>query len=91
VLIIGNPTNIIVAEAFNLQFVEYTSWVAIPAITSGVACLGAVWLLLRKKIPDQIQLPDMSSSSQVQVDVKGSVSLKYLVVAYLTRSTEYAV
>src|SRR3989338_3383908 len=38
ILEIGNPTNVIVALAYDLNFLVYSKWMAIPAIASGVVC-----------------------------------------------------
>jgi arsenical pump membrane protein len=31
-LVIGNPTNVIVATAYSLDFVTYTAWMGLPAV-----------------------------------------------------------
>lgn len=38
-LIIGNPTNVIAAEAFGLGFVEYMQWMTVPACICGAVAL----------------------------------------------------
>jgi Na+/H+ antiporter NhaD/arsenite permease-like protein len=35
-LCIGNPTNILVASAFRLTFVEYSKWLALPTLAAGL-------------------------------------------------------
>ena len=49
-LYIGNPTNIVLAAAFNLRFDEYTTWMILPAIIAGLLNMILLYILFRKKI-----------------------------------------
>jgi arsenical pump membrane protein len=49
-LYIGNPTNIVLAAAFNLRFDEYTIWMILPAIAAGLLNMILLYFLFRKKI-----------------------------------------
>ena len=49
-LYIGNPTNIIVAEAYKISFFEYSGWMMLPTIASGAACYTMLYFLFLKKI-----------------------------------------
>lgn len=54
-LYIGNPTNILVASAFRLTFVEYSKWMVLPTLAAGLANAGLLYLLFRKEIKKPIQ------------------------------------
>ncbi len=56
-LYIGNPTNIIVAQAHQIPFLEYTKWMGLPTVVAGVACFALLWLVFRKRIPESIEAP----------------------------------
>jgi arsenical pump membrane protein len=49
-LYIGNPTNIVMAAAFNLRFDEYTKWMLLPALTAGFLNMILLYVLFRKTI-----------------------------------------
>ena len=53
---IGNPPNIIVAQAFRLGFLEYARLMALPSVVSGVATAGLVYLVFRQEIRQRIAL-----------------------------------
>jgi arsenical pump membrane protein len=66
---IGNPTNVIVAEAYDLSFLNYFLWMAIPAAVAGLSTFGLSYLLFRNRIPDKIELID--DLSREATDTKG--------------------
>lgn len=39
-LLVGNPTNIIVAEGFDVSFAAYSKWMTLPSLAGGLASLG---------------------------------------------------
>ncbi|MDI6810135.1 MAG: ArsB/NhaD family transporter [archaeon] len=49
-LLTGNPTNIIVAESFRLEFIEYLRWMFLPAIVGGIVNLSIIYTIFRKDI-----------------------------------------
>lgn len=49
-LLIGNPTNIYLAESFNIGFFEYFSKMWLATILSGVAGLVSLLVIFRKKL-----------------------------------------
>ncbi|KAL6055252.1 Arsenic transporter [Balamuthia mandrillaris] len=62
-LYIGNPTNIIVAQAFDISFIGFSAWLTLPSITAGLVSLLMLWLVFRKSIPTSIShLPPPSSN-----------------------------
>jgi Na+/H+ antiporter NhaD/arsenite permease-like protein len=53
-LFIGNPTNIIVAEAFQVEPLEFSRWMAAPTVVCGVTSLvGLLWLFWQV-IPERV-------------------------------------
>ena len=77
-LYIGNPTNIIVAQAYKLSFVEYSRWMALPAITAGTVCVALLWLIFRRRIPGKFQVPEVSPEDALKSKegaVVGSIML----------------
>jgi arsenical pump membrane protein len=49
-LYIGNPTNIILAAAFNLRFDEYTKWMLLPSLVAGGMNMLLLYLIFQKNI-----------------------------------------
>jgi len=49
-LYIGNPTNIVLAAAFDLRFIEYTKWMLLPSIVAGCINLGLLYFIFRRSI-----------------------------------------
>ena len=54
-LIIGNPTNIYLATACGIGFVEYLKISIIPTVLSGIVAFFALYLLFRKKLSTPIE------------------------------------
>jgi Na+/H+ antiporter NhaD/arsenite permease-like protein len=53
-LMIGNPTNVIVAEAVDINFVTYSKWLALPTIIAGLTCQIMLYYIFRRKIPFKV-------------------------------------
>lgn len=49
-LIIGNPTNIYLATASGIGFLEYVKFSILPTLFGGAVAFGALFLLFRKKL-----------------------------------------
>ena len=49
-LYIGNPTNIIVAEAYQLTFYSYSYWMLLPAVAAGTVAFIGPYLYFRREI-----------------------------------------
>ncbi|DAC72674.1 MAG TPA: hypothetical protein DSN98_04125 [Thermoplasmata archaeon] len=49
-LYIGNPTNIMLAAAFDLRFDEYTKWMLLPALAAGLVNMTLLYFIFRKSI-----------------------------------------
>ncbi|KAJ3206620.1 hypothetical protein HDU67_008044 [Dinochytrium kinnereticum] len=64
-LYIGNPTNVIVAQANSITFLEYSCWMLLPTI----ACTVLAFLLLRLVLFNS----DASIPRRIHVDLEGVV------------------
>lgn len=49
-LYIGNPTNIVLAAAFDLRFDEYTRWMLVPSLAAGGINMILLYVIFRKSI-----------------------------------------
>ncbi len=49
-LFIGNPTNIVLAAAYNLTFLDYFKWMFLPTCAAGLLNIGLLYLLFRKRL-----------------------------------------
>lgn len=56
-LLIGNPTNIYLSSACGVGFFEYLSVMWFPTVLSGVAALGVLLLLFKRKLSEPVS-PD---------------------------------
>ncbi|KAJ1791457.1 hypothetical protein LPJ67_001851 [Coemansia sp. RSA 1938] len=55
-LFIGNPTNIIVAEANDISFLSYSAWMGLPFLGAAVAGIVVLYLTSLRKIPQTIAI-----------------------------------
>ncbi|CEP09302.1 hypothetical protein [Parasitella parasitica] len=73
-LYIGNPTNVVVSEAYNISFITYSAWMLLPT----VVCILLAYIVLRilfrgdHYLPRHIQPPDADPKS-VLIDPHGAV------------------
>lgn len=58
-LYVGNPTNIVIADAYGISFAEFDRWMLLPAILAMVTCLLMLWLVFRRKVPNEIKMPQV--------------------------------
>ena len=65
-LIIGNPTNIYLASAFEIGFVEYLSVMIIPTLAASLTSLGILYLLFKKHLSAPIE--NIETSEDVQIN-----------------------
>ena len=49
-LIVGNPTNVYLAQSAGISFAQYFSVMVLPAITAGVVGLAMILLIFRKDL-----------------------------------------
>jgi arsenical pump membrane protein len=72
-LYIGNPTNIVLATAFKIDFLEYFKWMVLPTIAAGLANLSFLYLVFRKRIQIKIKQKDLIRPSDAITDKKGAM------------------
>ncbi|PKK85472.1 MAG: arsenic transporter [Thermoplasmata archaeon HGW-Thermoplasmata-1] len=53
---VGNPPNIIVAQVFNLGFLEYAKYMLAPTVAAGVSTTLIVYLIFRKELTGKVSL-----------------------------------
>jgi arsenical pump membrane protein len=66
---IGNPTNVIVAQAYSLSFFDYAKLMFIPTLAAIITSVIGFYLQYRKKIPRRIDV-------QLQLDVEKTLKSK---------------
>ena len=54
-LVIGNPTNIYIAQSFNIDFLSYLKVMIIPTLTSGIIASLVLLLLFHKMLREPIE------------------------------------
>lgn len=65
-LIIGNPTNIYLATAYGIGFLKYIKYSIFPTLFGGMATLGILYLLFRKKLKE----PMCHTAEDVKIEDK---------------------
>lgn len=53
-LIIGNPTNIYIATAYDIGFIEYAGTMVLPTLLAGLTAFVALFFLFRKRLVEPI-------------------------------------
>ncbi|MGC8817001.1 MAG: SLC13 family permease [Candidatus Hadarchaeum sp.] len=59
-LYIGNPTNIIAADAYGLSFKEFARWMLIPSFSAAAVCLLLLWLIFRRRVSREFRTREIS-------------------------------
>ena len=54
-LIIGNPTNIYLASAFNIGFIDYLKIMFLPTLAASLVSLSILYLLFRKQLKGKLE------------------------------------
>ncbi|KAK9763209.1 hypothetical protein K7432_010341 [Basidiobolus ranarum] len=58
-LYIGNPTNIVVAQAYSISFFQYSAWMIIPFLGASVISYIMLRIVFRNHIPTTLNAPDV--------------------------------
>lgn len=76
-LIIGNPTNIYIATAFNIDFIEYFKVMFFPTLVATMTMLGLLLLIFRKKLSVPIALENVEQTKlkNVPLSIIGIIHL----------------
>jgi Na+/H+ antiporter NhaD/arsenite permease-like protein len=65
-LYVGNPTNIIVAQAYNLTFLGYSQWMVLPTAVAGISSYFLVLKSFKNDIPNKITPPEIDPKSALK-------------------------
>ncbi|KAF0557518.1 arsenical pump membrane protein-domain-containing protein [Gigaspora margarita] len=73
-LYIGNPTNVIVAQAYGITFLTYSAWMILPTITAMILAYFALYTIFRRSnlIPDKVNSPKRNPSDALK-DKTGAI------------------
>ncbi len=61
---IGNPTNVIVAQAYSLKFFEYARHMFLPTLVAGVVSTLMFFLIYKKQIPQAVSLEQLKDPKE---------------------------
>lgn len=84
--VISNPINILVSSWFSIGFLQYASWMILPAIVSMVATYAALIFVFRKTIPVRYLIPAQPQVTTVrpQFVIISSVVLGLTLIGFFT-------
>lgn len=71
-LYIGNPTNIVIADAYGVSFTEFAYWMLLPAISATLTCLIVLLAVFNPAIPRDIEAPSFNPWLAIK-DRKGAL------------------
>jgi arsenical pump membrane protein len=89
-LYIGNPTNIIAADAYGLNFAEFAKWMLLPSFTAGITCLLLLWFVFRRRIPRKFKSPKIKAE-QAMKNKRGAIfgiAVLALTIVFMSLPTE---
>lgn len=95
--IIGNPTNIYLAESFHVTFAHYLKVMALPTVLAGGCALLALYLIFKKQLKEEIPVDDFDTIKiekpylAIFGTVLLSVCLIFLIVADYVKIEMWAV
>ncbi|CAG8674603.1 16752_t:CDS:2, partial [Acaulospora colombiana] len=83
-LYIGNPTNVIVAQAYNISFVKYSAWMLGPTIVSIILAYIFLRIVFRnpKFIPQKVDPPKHDPKNVLKDKRVWVVTLPFAVVSF---------
>ena len=79
-LVIGNPTNIYLATAYGVGFIEYLKISILPTVAAGAVSLGLLFLLFRKKLA----MPISGTAERSEITDKPSLIIGVIHLAVCT-------
>ncbi|CAG8744113.1 10640_t:CDS:2, partial [Cetraspora pellucida] len=73
-LYIGNPTNVIVAQAYSITFLTYSAWMILPTIVSMILAYFALYTMFRRSglIPNEVHTQRRNPKDALK-DKKGAI------------------
>ncbi|XP_055327254.1 uncharacterized protein LOC129580656 [Paramacrobiotus metropolitanus] len=63
VLFLGNITNLVLCEGFQMEYLMYTAYTTLPFLGCAVAAYTALLVQFRKQIPQQVTAPQLDARS----------------------------
>lgn len=72
-LYVGNPTNILVASAFQLDFLQYAAWMALPTLACGSVNLVILLRVFHSEISKPLDVVPMASPRAALTDRPGAL------------------
>lgn len=72
-LYIGNPTNILIATAFNISFDNYLKWMFLPTLFAGITNFILLYLIFKKEINKKIEVVDIGKPIDAIKDKFGAI------------------
>lgn len=72
-LYIGNPTNIVLASAFHIDFLTYVQWMVGPAVVAGGVNLMLLYLVFRRRIQRILAHEEKLNPRDALTDTSGAV------------------
>ena len=80
--VIGNPTNIYVATAFGIGFLDYFLVMALPTLAAAAVAYGVLYLLFHRNL----SAPILATPEEVRIEDKPSLILGLILLAVATVS-----
>jgi len=71
-LYIGNPTNILLAAAFDLHFDKYFRWMFLPTLAAGLVSIVGLFVVFRKSISKPIKVRQVDNPFDALTDKTGA-------------------
>jgi len=72
-LYIGNPTNIVLATAFQIDFLEYFKWMFLPALVAGLVNLVLLYWVFRKRLQINVKQVEVVRPADALTDKTGAI------------------
>ncbi len=80
--VFSNLTNIVTANYFDIGFAEFISNMLLPYIVSVIATMAVLWIVLRKDIPQTVDI-DLLKKPEDVIKHKGLFNFSWLFLALL--------
>ncbi|BEJ16168.1 hypothetical protein CspHIS471_0507730 [Cutaneotrichosporon sp. HIS471] len=71
-LVSSNPTNLVLTSSFNLSFLSFSAWTALPTLVAAVTLYPVLAVLYRKLIPKTLNPPNVNPRDAL-VDPTGAI------------------
>ncbi|BFZ56010.1 hypothetical protein PYCC9005_003052 [Savitreella phatthalungensis] len=82
VLFVGNPTNVVLCEGFNLGYIDFSAWTLLPFLFSTAVGYAALLGQFHRRIPKTIIAPELDPRS-VLIDPTGAIVGSVMILSCL--------